>query len=70
VCHGRLSSWAGGHRLKVARDRITTVEQHDSGAFLAECWQAITEDDLDEEAATTSATSIRSAHGGPASRPL
>ncbi|MEV0430553.1 DUF4253 domain-containing protein [Micromonospora sp. NPDC050495] len=33
-------------------DCITTVEQHDSGAVLAECWRAITEDDLDEEAPT------------------
>ncbi|SCE93033.1 protein of unknown function [Micromonospora chaiyaphumensis] len=32
-------------------DRITTVEQHDSGVVLAEWWQGITEDDLDQEAA-------------------
>ena len=33
-------------------DRTTTVDQHDSGAVLAEWWQENTEDDLDDEAAT------------------
>ncbi|WP_189195901.1 DUF4253 domain-containing protein [Micromonospora fulviviridis] len=32
-------------------DRITTVEQHDSGVVLGDWWQGITEEDLDEEAA-------------------
>jgi hypothetical protein len=33
-------------------DQITTVEQHDSNAFLAECWEAVTEDELDGEVDT------------------
>ncbi|WP_158566357.1 DUF4253 domain-containing protein [Micromonospora craterilacus] len=33
-------------------DHITTVEQHDTGAVLAEWWQGITGDDLDVKAAS------------------